>query len=49
MRTRRKAAEAVAGYDNRLMSIKSRLTLLQWMVGFNLAISVAIAMRVLFD
>jgi hypothetical protein len=30
-----KAAEELAGYENRLASIDSRLTLLTWMVGFN--------------
>jgi hypothetical protein len=29
----RKAAEEVAGYENRLASIESRLTVLTWMVG----------------
>jgi hypothetical protein len=36
-----KAAEVVAGYDNRFARIESDLTLLKWMVGFVLAICVA--------
>ncbi len=45
----RKAAEAMAGYENRFASIENRFTkvegdlnLLKWMVGFVLAICVAI-------
>lgn len=48
----RKAAEAVAGYDNRFVGIEGRLlkadgdlTLLKWMVGFNVALSVAVLVR----
>ena len=41
-----KAAEEVANYDNRLNSIESDLKLLKWMVGFNLAMTVAVVFRV---
>jgi len=37
----RKAAEVMAGYENRFARIESDLTLLKWMVGFNLAVCVA--------
>ncbi len=36
-----KAAESVASYDAQLAETDKKLTLIQWMVGFNLAISVA--------
>ena len=45
----RDAAEEIAGYENRLAgiegrlrAIESRLSMLQWMVGVNLAVAVAI-------
>lgn len=37
----RKAAEAIATYENRFAHIESDLTLLKWMVGFVLAMQVA--------
>ena len=40
-----KAAEEVAGYENRLASLETRLAVLQWMIGFNIALSVAIAVK----
>lgn len=43
----RKAAEVVAGYDNRFARIETDLTLLKWMVGFNLAMSVGMIMLLL--
>jgi len=43
----RKAAEVVAGYENRFSRIESDLTLLKWMVGFNLAICIGIVMLLL--
>jgi hypothetical protein len=43
----RKAAEVVAGYDNRFSRIEGDLTLLKWMIGFNLAVSVGIVMLLL--
>jgi hypothetical protein len=36
------AAEEVAGYDNRLSGIEARVTLLTWMVGTNVALSIAV-------
>ncbi|MDZ4761696.1 MAG: integrase [Alphaproteobacteria bacterium] len=48
----RKAAEAVAGYENRfgkiendLTGIRGELNLLRWMVGFNLALSAAVLLK----
>jgi hypothetical protein len=41
----REAAEEVAEYENRLARVESDLTLLKWMAGFNLAISMAILLR----
>ncbi|MBV8120781.1 MAG: integrase [Alphaproteobacteria bacterium] len=38
----RKAAETVAAYENRFAKIDNDLTLLKWMVGFNLAATVAV-------
>jgi hypothetical protein len=38
----RKAAEVVAGYENRFTRIEIDLTLLKWMVGFNLAMTIAV-------
>lgn len=42
----RAAAEAIASYENRFSSIETNLRLLQWMVGFNLAISIGVMFRV---
>ena len=38
----REAAIEAAGYENRLNRLESDLTVLKWMVGFNLAFTVAI-------
>jgi hypothetical protein len=38
----RKAAEAIAAYENRFARIEADLNLLKWMVGFVLAFCVAI-------
>jgi hypothetical protein len=50
----RKAAEAIAGYENRFAGIEQRLTpiegdlrLLTWMIGFNLAGTVGIILTLL--
>jgi hypothetical protein len=43
----RRAAEVVAGYENRFSRIEGDLTVLKWMVGFNLAISVSTVMLLL--
>ena len=41
----RKAAEALADYENRLTRIDSELLILKWMVGFGIALNVAILTR----
>jgi len=41
-RRRRRAAEELASYENRLGGIESRLAVLTWMVGFNLIMTVGI-------
>ena len=38
----RKAAEEVAGFENRIGGLASDVALLKWMVGFNLALTVAV-------
>jgi hypothetical protein len=45
--TAAKASEEVALYDTRLSSVDSRLSLLSWMVGANLALTVAVLGRLL--
>lgn len=49
----RKAAEAIASYEDRfrhieeqLTLVEERLTMLQWMIGFNLAMTVAILWKI---
>ena len=42
----RKAAEAVATYENRFARIESDLALVKWMIGFNLAMTVAILWKI---
>ncbi|MDX2142727.1 MAG: hypothetical protein SFV19_05195 [Rhodospirillaceae bacterium] len=42
----RKAAEAVAEYNTRLSSLSSDVRLIQWMVGFNLAFTMAVLWKV---
>jgi hypothetical protein len=44
----RRAAETMANYDNRLAAIDTRLTLLGWMVGTNIAISLGVLWKVVF-
>jgi hypothetical protein len=44
----RAASEELASYENRLASIDTRLSLLTWMVGLNLAMTLAILWRVAF-
>lgn len=50
----REAAEEVAGYDTRfnlielkLEQLTGRVNLLQWMVGFNLALTIAVLIKLL--
>ncbi|MEA3042082.1 MAG: hypothetical protein QOC65_1571 [Sphingomonadales bacterium] len=38
----RAAAEAVAAYEGRLGGLDADVTLLKWMVGFNVALSIAV-------
>jgi hypothetical protein len=38
----RKAAEEVATYDSRMSTIENRLSVLTWMVGTNVALTLAI-------
>ncbi len=42
-----KAAEEMAGYENRIASIDGRLALLTWMIGFNLILTVGVLWRLL--
>jgi hypothetical protein len=42
-----KAAEELAGYENRLANIDTRLTLLTWMVGTNIVITLGVLSRLL--
>jgi hypothetical protein len=42
-----RAAEAIAGYENRFSRIETDLTLIKWMLGFNLALSVAILVKLM--
>jgi len=41
----KKAAEALAAYENRFNKVESDLNLLKWMVGFNVALSVGILLK----
>lgn len=41
-----KAAEAVAQYEGRFNKIETDLAVLKWMIGFNLAATVAILFKV---
>ena len=41
----RKAAQALADYDNRFTKIDAELVVLRWMVGFAVALNVAILVR----
>ena len=43
-----KAAEELAGYENRLASIDTRLTVLTWMVGTLLPLNIVITLGVLW-
>jgi hypothetical protein len=40
-----RAAEAVAQYENRLAKIAADAGLLKWMVGFNLAVTIAVLFK----
>jgi len=41
----RKAAEAIAAYDNRFNKIEQDLAVLKWMAGTNLAIAIALLFK----
>lgn len=41
----RKAAEALADHENRFTKIDAELVILKWMVGFAIALNVAILVR----
>jgi hypothetical protein len=41
-----KAAEAVASYENRFARIEGDLAVVKWMIGFNLAMTVAVLWKV---
>lgn len=41
----RAAAAAVAAYDQRFAKIEGDLSLLKWMVGFNLAVTAAVLLK----
>ena len=41
----RKAAAALAGYDNRLNKVEADLTLLKWMVGANIALTTGVIFK----
>ena len=38
----REAAEEIAGFEDRLRGVESDVKLIKWMVGFNLALSMAV-------
>ena len=42
----RKAAEAVVSCDNRFARIEGDLAVVKWMIGFNLAMTVAVLWRI---
>ncbi len=44
----RKAAEAPADHENRFNRIDAELTMLKWMVGFGIALNIAILTRLFF-
>lgn len=41
----REAAEEVAGFENRLANVEAKLLLLNWMVGFNLILTIALVAK----
>jgi hypothetical protein len=43
----REAAEEAAGYETRLASIDTRVTVLTWMVGANVTLTVAVLAKLL--
>ena len=45
--TARKAAEEVAGFENRFAKVEGELILIKWMIGFNLALTAAVLAKLL--
>ena len=43
----RKAAEEVAGYDNRFAKLEADVAIVKWMAGFNLALTAAVLAKLL--
>ncbi|WP_375427488.1 hypothetical protein [uncultured Sphingomonas sp.] len=43
----RKAAEEVAGFENRFAKVEGELAVLKWMVGFDLALTAAVLAKLL--
>jgi hypothetical protein len=43
----RKAAEVVAGYENRFLRVEAYLTLVKWMLALNLALTIVILILLL--
>ncbi len=41
----KKTAESLANYESRFNKVESELTLLKWMVGFNIGLSVVILLK----
>lgn len=41
----KKAAESLANYKSRFNKVESEFTLLKWMIGFNIGLSVAILLK----
>ena len=41
----RKASEAIAAYDNKLAGIETRVAVLTWMIGTNLAMTLAVFVK----
>ena len=44
----RKAAEALADYENRFTRIEAELVVIKWMLGFVIALDIGILVRVFF-
>lgn len=42
----KRAADEVAGYDNRVGNVEADLTLLKWMAGTNIALTIAVLFKV---
>lgn len=40
-----RASEEVAGFNNRLSDLESRVALVQWMIGVNIALTIAVFVK----